>query len=99
VGNKIIDIIIDAANEINLSISNKIAVELGADAPLYGKDGVLDSLALVQFIVIIEQSIEDDSGACLTIADERAVSMKNSPFRTIGTLAGYIEKLLEESDG
>jgi acyl carrier protein len=63
--------------------------------PLVG-GSVIDSLGLVELIVEIEQRLRRDRGANITLADDKAMSQKNSPFRTIGTLANYIESLLEE---
>lgn len=89
-------LIIQIANEFNEQLDFKIDVERGRDAPLYGRDGVLDSMGLVSFIAAVEQSIEDNRGISLTLADERALSQRRSPFRTIGTLADYVAILLEE---
>ena len=94
---KIIDIIIEEVEEVNESIQEKIPVELRAKAPLFGDTGVLDSIGLVTLIVAVEQSIEDELGTILTLADEKAMSQRNSPFRTVGTLADYISLLLGES--
>jgi acyl carrier protein len=47
--------------------------------------------------LIIEQNIEDEFDVSITIADEKAMSQKRSPFRTIGTLADYIDMLLREN--
>ena len=58
----------------------------------------MDSLGLVNLIVSVEQNIEDDFDVSITIADERAMSQKHSPFRTVGTLADYIEILLKEKE-
>jgi len=63
---------------------------------LIGKRGVLDSLGLVSLIVDVEQKIDDDYGLSLTIADDRAMSQEKSPFRTVGTLAEYISRLIQE---
>lgn len=63
---------------------------------LIGQGSLLDSLSLVRVIINVEQRLNDDFGVTISIADERAMSQKNSPFRTIGTLAQYISKLLEE---
>jgi acyl carrier protein len=50
----------------------------------------------VNFIVTIEQALEDHFDICVTLADEKAMSLKNSPFRTVETLGEYICKRLEE---
>jgi len=95
---KIADLIAQIAGEFNEQLEVKIAVNGGNDAPLYGRDGVLDSLGLVTFVVAVEQAIEDELGVTLTLADEKAMSQRNSPFRTIGALAAYIEILMREGE-
>ena len=57
---------------------------------LLGPQSVLNSLELVSLIIAIEREIEDAFGIALTLADERALSMKASPFRSIQSLADYI---------
>jgi D-alanine--poly(phosphoribitol) ligase subunit 2 len=93
---KIIDIILHEVSELNEQLDHKVAIENGENAGLYGLTGVLDSLGLVTLIVAIEQAIEDELGLVISLADERAMSQKNSPFRTIGTLADYIVKVSQE---
>jgi len=58
--------------------------------PLMGKSSGLDSLGLVNLIVDVEGRLLDDFDVEVTLADERAMSQKHSPFRTIGSLAEYI---------
>jgi acyl carrier protein len=57
---------------------------------LVGSQSVLDSMRLVSLIVTIEREVEDAFGVALTLADERALSMEASPFRSIQSLADYI---------
>ena len=57
---------------------------------LLGPQSVLDSMQLVSLIVTIEREVEDAFGDALTLADERALSMEASPFRSIQSLADYI---------
>jgi acyl carrier protein len=61
---------------------------------LLGSQSVLDSMHLVSLIVTIEREVEDAFGVALTLADERALSMKASPFRSIQSLADYIGILI-----
>jgi acyl carrier protein len=61
---------------------------------LLGSQSVLDSMRLVTLIVTIEREVEDAFGVTLTLADERALSMKASPFRSIQSLADYIGILI-----
>jgi acyl carrier protein len=63
---------------------------------LLGPQSVLDSMHLVSLIVTTEREIEDALGVTLTLANDRALSMKASPFRSIQSLADYIALLIED---
>ena len=64
---------------------------------LLGSETALDSMHFVSLIVTIEREVEDAFGVALTLADERALSMKVSPFRSIQSLADYIGLLLRDA--
>jgi acyl carrier protein len=63
---------------------------------LVGPQSVLDSIQFVSLIVTTEREIEDAFGVAVTLADERALSMKVSPFRSIQSLADYIALLIKK---
>ena len=90
-------IVCGIAEELNENLEHRIPVELVAAAPLYGKEGVLDSLSLVSLIVAVEQAIEDEFEVSITLASDRAVSQKSSPFLTIGSLSRYADVLIKEA--
>lgn len=71
---------------------------LNGNTVLLGAEGILDSMGLVSLIVAVEQDVEDEFGKEITIADAKAMSQKNSPFRTVGSLVDYIETLLNEEE-
>ena len=64
---------------------------------LLGSESVLDSMHLVSLIIAIEREVEDTFGVALTLADERALSMTESPFRSIQSLADYIGILIVDA--
>ena len=64
---------------------------------LLGSQSVLDSMHLVSLIVAIEREVEDTLGMALTLADERALSMNASPFRSIQSLADYVGILITDA--
>jgi len=68
------------------------------DTRLFGANGVLDSLGLVNLITGVEQRISDEFEKDIILADERAMSRFHSPFRTITSLSEYTEKVLLEED-
>lgn len=65
--------------------------------PIMGVDSPFDSVDLVTFIVALEQTLEDDWNVSVILADDRAMSQEISPFKTIGTISDYIEKLVNEN--
>ena len=93
---KIENLIFNAVEEINSQLPDEKQLIKSTKTTLFGREGNLDSLELVNLVVTIEQNIEDIFDLSITIADERAMSQQYSPFRTIGSLADYIEMLLKE---
>lgn len=71
--------------------------QLNEATSLLGHRAVLDSLGLVTLLVDLEQQLDEDYGLSLTLADERALSQKSSPFRTVQSLTNYICLLIEEA--
>ena len=69
------------------------------DTVILGHDSMIDSLGLVNLIVSLEQSVNDEMDVEITLADERAMMMESSPFRTVKTLADFIETLLVQESG
>ena len=63
---------------------------------LFGHRGVLDSLTLVNLIVVTEQKVQEALNIVITLADERAMSQKNSPFKSVESLANYLVLLVKE---
>jgi acyl carrier protein len=72
---------------------------IDGSAQLVGQDSLLDSLGLVRLIADVEQRLHAEHEILVTLADERAMSQKNSPFRSVSALADYICLLAEEQHG
>jgi len=66
------------------------------DTVLVGNDAVLDSLGVVQLIVEVEQRVEGQHGISVTLANDKAMSARNSPFRTVGVLADHVIATAQE---
>jgi acyl carrier protein len=97
--NEFVDIIISSLKDI-ISEQDEDEViplkSLDESTHLLGKQAILDSLSLVSMIVDVEEKINEKYGTTITIADERALSQEKSPFRTVKTLAQYIQFLVDE---
>ena len=89
----IIKIIYSAIDEIN-SV-NDYSLKKDVKTSLFGTGSELDSMGLVNLIVIIEEEINNSLNIAITLADEKAMSQKRSPFRTIESLANYIDVLID----
>jgi len=94
---RILQFIYKAIDEVNEQLPRKQRLKKSRDTVLYGESSKLDSLGLVMLIVATEQRIEDDFGLTLTLASEKALSMKNSPFKTVESLAEFILTLVKDT--
>ena len=93
---KVLNLIYDAIDEVNQQLPPGQPLEKSPDTVLFGKSSRLDSLGLVNLVVGIEQRVGDEFGVAVMLANEKAFSQKSSPFRTVGSLAEYVDALLKE---
>jgi acyl carrier protein len=87
-------IVLPAAEEYNKVFYQGGQVQLSTDAFLSGNSGSLDSLELVNFIVIVEKKIKEVSGRELRLVTEDTLRSTASPFLTLGSLATFIQERL-----
>ena len=69
---------------------NQIVVYPDLNTHLIGENRIFDSLGLVSFIVDIEMKFLE-MGCELSLTSENALSLKISPFRTVGSFCRFIE--------
>lgn len=91
------EIIYPAMDEIAQTIQSDNEFNKSSETLLFGAMSALDSLAFVSFIVAVEERIFEKCGVQVSLVDEKAMSLKNSPFRTIGTLTEYIEEIVKHA--
>lgn len=91
---EIIALIYDAIDEINEEREGVSLLKKSPNTVFLASEGGLDSLGLVSLIVATEERIADVLEIELTIADAKAMSRKNSPFKNVDTLSDYILDLL-----
>lgn len=89
-------IIIECLQELNEELGNPSLENMTSQTKIFGGSGALDSLALVSFITDVEEKISDEFDKEIVLADEKAMSAKTSPFRSVESLTSYIENLLAE---
>lgn len=64
------------------------------EAHLLGSDDGVDSLTFVNIVVALEEQIRQKFGRAVVLVDEENMAAAEHPFRTIRTLAEYVEKVL-----
>jgi|APFre7841882793_1041355.scaffolds.fasta_scaffold110214_1 acyl carrier protein len=90
-------ILFDAIEEINEELPPHQKIKADHSTQLFGRKGALDSLTLVKLIVTAEQKVLETLNIAINLANERAMSQKNSPFKSVESLANYIVLLVKEN--
>jgi acyl carrier protein len=83
-------IVFKAIAETNLELPAEKQLEISLETGLFGSQGKLDSLDLVNLVVTTEQIIEEELGVSLTLANEKVLVLEESPFQTVGSLVSFI---------
>ena len=83
-----------ALHDLLTQNGDEIPAPFDESVVLVGKDAVIDSLGVVSLIVEIEQVLETEHDVSVTLANDRAMSERNSPFRTVGVLADHVLSLI-----
>jgi hypothetical protein len=79
----VLKIIYEALDEVNLDLEDNEKIQKSEVSLIFSAGSSLDSLG-------------EETGDFLSIADERAMSMESSPFKSVKTLKKYIESILNE---
>lgn len=75
----------------------ELAGPIDESVVLVGKEAVIDSLGMVSLIVEVEQVLETEHDVSVTLANDRAMSERNSPFRTVGAFADHVCTLISQA--
>jgi D-alanine--poly(phosphoribitol) ligase subunit 2 len=87
---RIIGTVFRAIDEMNELLPLDRQLEKSLNTGLFQNGGCLTSLELVNLIVATEQIVEDEFHIPVLLADEKAMSQENSPFRTVASFVEYI---------
>lgn len=90
---KIINIINDTIKNYNEDLNEGEKIKNDWDTSLYGENSNMDSMDLVSFVVALEQNLEEEFNRSISLADEKAMSQKSSPYKTLNNLLEYILKI------
>jgi acyl carrier protein len=90
------DIVVASLQEVFVQSGMPALESITEDTVLVGKDAVLDSLGVVSLIVEIEQRVEAEHSVSVTLANDKAMSQRNSPFRTVSVLTDHLVAMIAE---
>jgi acyl carrier protein len=83
-----------AIDEVNAQSADAVPLVKSPDTSLLGGDQGMDSLAFVNLIVALEEQIQAKTGQSVVLVDENSMSLQDQPFRSVATLARYVDTLL-----
>jgi acyl carrier protein len=87
---QIFELVRDSVLELNEELSYPELASPQEATVLYGGETGLDSLSLVSLIVALEGRVGDAMGKPVVLADEKAMSERSSPYRTVASLTDFI---------
>jgi len=89
-------VVLDCITRLNdlRECDSKLAT--AGESPLFGDGSPLDSMGLVTLTMDVEDALADQ-GVEVSLSDSRAMSRKQSPFRTVATLVDFIVEQKENS--
>lgn len=88
------EIVLKAIKSIANEQDSSQLLNPGLNTPLFGVN--LDSMGVVLLVTDLEERMYDEFDISISLADERAMSQKTSPFRNVKTLIKYVEILVNE---
>jgi acyl carrier protein len=88
--NEVLELIAEAVKELNEELQYETLERVNDDTPLFGGDDGIDSLSLVRLVLDVEQRVDARFNKAISLADEKAMSARRSPYRSVGALADFI---------
>lgn len=86
---EIVKIICEALTELNEELDYDSLNNATESTEIYGGDDGIDSLSLVRLVTDVEMKVNEKFDCNVLLASEKAMSMRNSPYRSVSTLADF----------
>lgn len=84
----------EAIDELNLQLGEGQRIEKNDSVVLIGIDAAIDSLNLINFVLLIEEKIMVRTGNQVTVFKEQHLSEENTPLKNMGTFKKYVEEIM-----
>lgn len=82
------DLLIEAIKEVNEELKVEELEDIKDDTPIFE---LLDSMAVLDLVLEIEDKLQQKYSRYIQIADDKTMDVLNSPFKTFKTLVDYAE--------
>lgn len=92
----VLPVVYTALDELNQQRSKNQRLQASPDCVLFGESGNLNSLELANFIVLMEQLVQEKFGAEVDLTESDPFSPESGHMRTAATLAAHIANLVRE---
>jgi len=93
----ILALVYSAIDDVDAVTAEGAPLQKSPEARLLGSDSGVDSLTFVNLVVALEERIQKTLGKSVVLVDEDNMAAEEHPFRTIGTLAEYVERVLSKA--
>lgn len=91
----ILAVVLQSLKTTNLARDPASQLAVSPEAPVFGPGSPLDSLGLLTLLLDVEEDLQH-AGCQVRLSDDRAMSQKRSPFRTVESLVDYIGRIARE---
>ncbi len=95
VSDRVVSVLLESIAELNKQLPPVARLDASPDASLTGSGARLDSLGLINFIVIAEEKLEEEFGSRIGLVDSDGVGERVETFSTLRSLANYVTRLIE----
>ena len=85
------ELIIESLKELNEDLNIKEFENITDETLIFE---LLDSVAVLDLILDLEDRIEKKYGKYIQIANEESMDVKKTPFKNVKTLTEYLERLI-----
>lgn len=89
---EMLSIVYEAIEQVNKYTENEVNLDRTLDQPLYGGNGPLDSMDLVNLLITLEEMIEVRFGKNLQLMNSGFQKTENNPFETVQSLVSFLSK-------
>lgn len=83
------DLLIKAIIIVNEEAGEEALESIDDDTELFD---ILDSMAILDLILEIENLLQDKTGRYVQIANDKVMDIEQTPFKTFATLCRYVEE-------